>query len=252
MASDATVVAGAMDPSCPLPDPVAVWAGHAYVVMFGDGRMLTRRRVDGGGARIDGVGGVLGGAGGMAAGSMRVLASPVPVGGRPRRWLPWVVVVGADAGGVCRGRWLLGGVPLLASLTAFYGRHHLSGGVGRFLLGAPALVFACDAMVAFQAVSGLLPGRGIVEVEGTVLLSLTHERAARLGFSRAKACINIHVGGDALGVSFPRWVIIVSTLSCCTGFTLSIWTRDGDIFGVTSFLKTSFLETRLGLWKQLW
>lgn len=158
----------------------------------------------------------------MAAGFVHILAGPIIVGGLggwwPRCWLPWAMVAGADAGGAC----MLEGVPLLPSLTAFQGQRNLSGGVGRYLLGAPALVFACCAMVAFQAVLSLLPGRGGTEVEGSVLPSLAREHATRLGLSRAKACIDIHVcgdGGDALGALFSRWGAIVSTLPCCTGLS---------------------------------
>lgn len=104
---------------------------------------------------------------------------------------------------------MLGDVPLLPSLTVFQGWRHLGGGIRSHVRGALALVFACGAMVVFRTVPGLLHGKGIAEVEGSVLLSHARERATGLGLSRAKACINIPVGGDgddALGASFPYWV----------------------------------------------
>lgn len=103
---------------------------------------------------------------------------------------------------------MLGDVPLLPSLTVFQGWRHLGGGIRRHVRGAPTLVFAYGAMIVFWAMSGLLHGRGVAKVEGSVLLSHAHERAARLGFSRAKACIDIPVGGDGddtLGALFPYW-----------------------------------------------
>lgn len=49
------------------------------------------------------------------------------------------------------------------------------------MLGAPAMVFPCSAMVEFWVMWGLLPGRGVTEVEESVLLSHAHEHAVVFG-----------------------------------------------------------------------
>ena len=75
--------------------------------------------------------------------------------------------------------------------------------------------------MALRVVPGLLFGRGVVEAAGSKLLSHGRERAAGLGFSRAKAFTDTPVGGDGGGVlealflalGVPLW----STLPCSKG-----------------------------------
>ena len=89
------------------------------------------------------------------------------------------------------------------------------------MLGAPSTGYTRGAMVAFRVVPGLLFSRGVAEAAGSKLLSHGRERAAGLGFSRAKAFTDTLVGGDGggvIGVSFsPLGVPLWSTMPGITG-----------------------------------
>ena len=116
------------------------------------------------------------------------------------------------------GRGVQGGVPLLSSSTVLQEWRHHGGGAGWLVLGAPSTGHACGALVALRAVPGLLFGKGIAEAAGSELLSHDHERAAGMGFSRAKAFTDTSVGGGILGASFsPLGVPLWSTLPCSMG-----------------------------------